>query len=93
MKQLDVDEDVATILVQEGFSTHRGDRVRTGVRARRHRGVHEEIVKELRNRARDVLITQAIVSEEIIDQAEPAEDFEPRGHGQGARLELAAAAS
>ena len=30
MKQLDVDEDVAQILVQEGFSTHRGDRLRAG---------------------------------------------------------------
>ena len=30
---------------------------------------------KLRARARDVLITQAIVSEEVIDQAEPAEDL------------------
>ncbi len=35
----------------------------------------EEIVKELRNRARDVLLTQAIASEEKIDEAEPAEDL------------------
>jgi N utilization substance protein A len=34
-----------------------------------------EIVSELRSRARDVLITQAIVTEEVIDQAEPAEDL------------------
>ena len=36
---------------------------------------NEDIVNELRARARDVLITQAIVSEEVIDQAEPAEDL------------------
>jgi N utilization substance protein A len=35
----------------------------------------EEIVNELRNRARDVLLTQAIVKEEKIDEAEPAEDL------------------
>ena len=35
----------------------------------------EDIVDELRNRARDVLLTQAIVQEEKIDEAEPAEDL------------------
>ena len=35
----------------------------------------EEIIKELRNRARDVLLTQAIATEEKIDGAEPAEDL------------------
>lgn len=35
----------------------------------------EDIVEELRNRARDVLITQAIVKEERLDQAEPAADL------------------
>ena len=35
----------------------------------------EEIVKELRNRARDVLLTQAIASEESLDQSMPADDL------------------
>ena len=35
----------------------------------------EEIVEELRNRARDVLLTQAIVQEEKMDEVEPAEDL------------------
>ena len=35
----------------------------------------EDIVDELRNRARDVLLTQAIVQEEKMDEAEPAEDL------------------
>ena len=35
----------------------------------------QEIVDELRARARDVLITQAIVNEEVIDQAQPADDL------------------
>jgi N utilization substance protein A len=33
------------------------------------------IVKELRNRARDVLLTQAIASEESLDQSMPADDL------------------
>jgi N utilization substance protein A len=35
----------------------------------------EEIVKELRTRARDVLLTQAIASEESMDGAEPTADL------------------
>src|SRR5690606_3929475 len=35
----------------------------------------EEIVKELRSRARDVLLTQAIASEEKLRNAKPAEDL------------------
>jgi len=35
----------------------------------------ENIVKELRNRARDVLLTQAIASEETLDQSMPADDL------------------
>ena len=73
--QLDVDEDVAQILVQEGFSTIEEIAY---VPASELTGIEEfdeEIVKELRNRARDVLLTQAIASEEKIDGAEPAEDL------------------
>ena len=75
MKDLDVDEDVATILVQEGFSTLEEVAY---VPASELLGIEEfdqGIVDELRARARDVLITQAIVTEEVIDQAEPAEDL------------------
>jgi N utilization substance protein A len=75
MKELDVDEDVANILVQEGFSSLEEIAY---VPASELTGIEEftpEIVNELRSRARDVLITQALVSEEVIDQAEPAEDL------------------
>src|SRR5271170_4461666 len=75
MKQLDVDEDVATILAQEGFSTvEEIAYVPQGELA----GIaefDENIVKELRNRARDVLLTQAIASEETLDQSMPADDL------------------
>ena len=75
MRDLDVDEDVAHILVQEGFSSLEEIAY---VPASELLGIEEfdpEIVNELRSRARDVLITQAIVNEEVIDQAEPAEDL------------------
>ena len=75
MKQLDVDEDVATILVQEGFSSLEEVAY---VPAGELLGIEEfdqSIVDELRARARDVLITQAIATEEVIDQAEPADDL------------------
>jgi N utilization substance protein A len=74
-QQLDVDEDVAQILVQEGFSTIEEIAY---VPASELSGIEEfdeDIVKELRNRARDVLLTQAIASEEEIDSAEPADDL------------------
>jgi N utilization substance protein A len=75
MKQLDVDADVASILVQEGFSTIEEIAY---VPASELNGIEEfdeEIVKELRTRARDVLLTQAIASEETMDGAEPAPDL------------------
>ncbi len=73
--QLDVDEEVALILVQEGFSTiEEVAYVPTGELTAIDE-FDEDIVNELRNRARDVLLTQAIATEEKIDSSEPAEDL------------------
>ncbi|MGH8495088.1 MAG: transcription termination factor NusA [Gammaproteobacteria bacterium] len=74
-KQLDVDEEVAMILVQEGFSTVEEVAYVPAGELVAIEEFDEEIVNELRNRARDVLLTQAIVREEKIDEAEPAEDL------------------
>ncbi len=74
-KQLDVDEDVALILVQEGFSTIEEVAYVPSAELVSIDEFDEGIVEELRSRARDVLLTQAIVSEEIIDDSEPAEDL------------------
>ena len=66
MEQLDVDEDVALILVQEGFSSV--DEV-AYVPTQELLAVEEfdeEIVEELRQRARDYLLTQAIANEEVL---------------------------
>jgi len=90
MKELDVDEDVANILVQEGFSSLEEIAY---VPASELTGIEEftpEIVNELRSRARDVLITKALVSEEVIDQAAPAEDLlSLEGMDKALALELA----
>jgi N utilization substance protein A len=74
-RQLDVDEEVALILVQEGFSTIEEVAYVPTSELVEIEEFDEDIVNELRNRARDVLLTQAIVQEEKIDEAEPAEDL------------------
>jgi N utilization substance protein A len=75
MEQLDVDEEVALILVQEGYSSLEEMAYVPVKELLSIEEFDEAIVEELRNRARDVLLTRAIASEEIIDDAEPAEDL------------------
>ena len=74
-KQLDVDEEVGLILVQEGFSTIEEVAYVPASELVEIEEFDEDIVDELRSRARDVLLTQAIVQEEKIDETEPAEDL------------------
>ena len=75
MKQLDVDEDVASILTQEGFSTIEELAYVPVSELSSIEAFDEELVKELRNRARDVLLTQAIASEESLESQMPADDL------------------
>lgn len=75
MKSLDVDEDVATILVQEGFSTIEEIAYVPQSELSSISEFDEEMVKELRNRARDLLLTQAIASEESLEAQLPADDL------------------
>ncbi len=75
MKQLDVDQDVAAILAQEGFSTIEELAYVPVSELANISEFDEEMVKELRNRARDVLLTQAIASEEGLEQTMPADDL------------------
>ncbi len=75
MEQLDVDEDVALILVQEGYSSMEELAYVPAKELLAIEEFDEGIVEELRNRARDVLLTRAIASEEKIDGAEPADDL------------------
>ena len=75
MKALDVDADVATILVQEGFSTIEEIAYVPTNELLAVEEFDDNIVRELRNRARDVLLTQAIATEETAEGGAPAEDL------------------
>jgi N utilization substance protein A len=75
MKQLDVDENVASILAQEGFSTIEELAYVPVSELASIAEFDEDMVKELRNRARDVLLTQAIASEESMESTMPADDL------------------
>ena len=75
MEQLDVDADVAQILVQEGFSSIEEIAYVPASELLSIEEFDEGIVEELRGRARDVLLTQAIASEEQFGDTEPAQDL------------------
>ncbi|HIL98794.1 MAG TPA: transcription termination/antitermination protein NusA, partial [Pseudomonadales bacterium] len=75
MKQLDVDEDVALVLVEEGFTSLEEVAYVPVDEMVAIEGFDEEIVEELRNRAKSALTTQALVSEEALENAEPAQDL------------------
>jgi N utilization substance protein A len=71
MSDLEVDEEVATVLVQEGFSSIEEIAYVPLNEMLQINEFDEEIVKELRNRAKDALLTRAIVNEEKIDTDNP----------------------
>jgi N utilization substance protein A len=73
MDQLDVDEDVAAILVQEGFTTVDEVAYVPMEELIAIEEFDEELINELRNRAKDFLLTRAIANEEAF--REPAEDL------------------
>jgi len=74
MNALDVDEDVALVLVEEGFTTLEEVAYVPLEEMMGIEGFDEEISEELRARAKDALLTMAIASEEKLD-VEPAEDL------------------
>jgi N utilization substance protein A len=70
-----VDEDVAAILVGEGFSSIEEIAYVPQSELAGIEEFDETIIQELRNRARDVLLTQAIATEETMESGEPAQDL------------------
>ena len=72
---LSVDEDVAGVLVEEGFTTLEEIAYVPIEEMIAIDGFDEEIVQELRNRAKDALLTKAIAGEELLGEKEPAEDL------------------
>ncbi len=75
MSQLDVDEEVAVILAQEGFSSVEEIAYVPPKELVEVEEFDEEIVEELRTRARDVLLTSAIAMEEKFADVEPSADL------------------
>ncbi len=75
MEKLEVDEEIANILVQEGFSSvEEVAYVPTG-ELLAVEGFDEDIVEELRARARDALLTAALAVEEGLEENKPSEDL------------------
>ncbi|WP_415890106.1 transcription termination factor NusA [Neptuniibacter sp. SY11_33] len=75
INHLDVDEDVAEVLVEEGFTTLEEVAYVPVDEMLEIDGFDEAIVEELRKRAKDALLNLAIASEEKLDSAEPAADL------------------
>ncbi len=72
MEKLDVDEEVADILAQEGFSTLEEIAYVPIQEMLEIEAFDEDTVNELRNRARDALVTEAIASEEGLEGMDDA---------------------
>ncbi|GAB2618561.1 transcription termination factor NusA [Novilysobacter erysipheiresistens] len=73
--KLEVDEEIAAILVTEGFSTVEEIAYVPVGELLAVEGFDEDIVEELRARARDALLNDALAAEEELDEHQPAEDL------------------
>ncbi len=75
VEQLNVDEEVANVLVAEGFTSMEEIAYVPMQELLEIDGFDEEIVKLLRTRAKDVLLTEAIANEEKINNKQPEADL------------------
>jgi len=75
VKELDVDEELALVLIQEGFTSIEEIAYIPQSEMMEIEGFDEDLVEELRNRAKNALLTKALVSEEKLEAQEPAEDL------------------
>jgi N utilization substance protein A len=75
MDKMEVDEEIATILVTEGFSTVEEIAYVPVGELLAVEGFDEDIVEELRSRARDALLNEALAVEEGLEDQQPAEDL------------------
>lgn len=77
MQHLGVDEDMAAVLVQEGFAALEEVAYVPVAEMLEIEGFDEELVNELRSRARDAILTLAIASEEKVEEvADELKDLE-----------------
>jgi N utilization substance protein A len=74
-EKLEVDDEIAGILVSEGFSTVEEIAYVPVGELLAVEGFDEDIVEELRSRARDALLNDALAVEEGLDENQPAEDL------------------
>jgi N utilization substance protein A len=91
VRDLDVDEDIAAILVNEGFTSLEEVAYVPLEEMLAIEEFDEDIVNALRQRAKDALLTKALVSEEKLGSNEPAEDLlNMEGMNRKLAFELAA---
>ncbi|HRP73777.1 MAG TPA: helix-hairpin-helix domain-containing protein, partial [Luteimonas sp.] len=74
-EKLEVDEEIAGILVAEGFNTVEEIAYVPVGELLAVEGFDEDIVEELRARARDALLNDALAIEEELDENAPTEDL------------------
>ena len=90
MSKLDVDDETAEVLVSEGFTSLEEIAYVPMDEILSIDGFDEEIAEELRNRAKDALLTQAIASEENLSSKNIADDLlNMEGMDKELALELA----
>jgi transcription termination/antitermination protein NusA len=75
MDKLEVDEEIAGILVAEGFSTVEEIAYVPAAELLAVEGFDEDIVEELRARARDALLNDALAVEEQIEEHKPSAEM------------------
>ncbi|MGF1685606.1 transcription termination factor NusA [Photobacterium japonica] len=74
-KHLDIDEDFATVLVEEGFTTLEEIAYVPVAELMAVDGLDEDTVNALRDRAKEALTTLALAQEEQYEGLEPADDL------------------
>ncbi|WP_248884839.1 transcription termination factor NusA [Igneacidithiobacillus siniensis] len=75
VNELDIEADLALLLVEEGFTSLEEIAYVPAAEMLEIEGLDEELVTELRRRARDRLLSKAIAQEEQVHLSEPAEDL------------------
>lgn len=75
IQQLDVDEDLAKLLVEEGFTGLEEVAYVPTEEFLEVEGFDEELIIELKHRAKDALLTQEIASEEALAAVDPNASF------------------
>jgi N utilization substance protein A len=74
-EKLEVDAEIASILVQEGFSSIEEIAYVPESELLAVEEFDEDVVAELRARARDALLTAMIAEEELLDENKPAQEL------------------